>query len=408
MGLKSRFCLALFVTLFAVSYTPDFAIAQAGNSNQKQSAQKSKPKPNQSSKQSQTQKQSSSKGKSNTTTSKSSKSAQPNKSLAQKQNNNKGKSSTSKSSKAAQPNKSAAAKKGTNAAAGKQTKNVRVNVTRSSSKAATGARPSFATAMGLRGQHDDLSLKSSVAMVVNQDTNDVLFEKNTGVSLPIASITKLMAAMVVLDADLSLDEVIQINAEDARSYGKSRLAIGTTLTRREAMLLSLMSSENRAAYTLGRNYPGGVSAFVAAMNQKALDLGMRSSRFADPSGLSSNNVASADDLAKMVNASYQYTIIREYSTWPDLTMTINNRQQTFLNTNRLVRSGDMDIGLQKTGFISAAGKCLVMQANVNGSPLLLVFLDSVGTQSRFADAVRVKDWYQQMDPSDIRPLRRLM
>jgi D-alanyl-D-alanine endopeptidase (penicillin-binding protein 7) len=262
--------------------------------------------------------------------------------------------------------------------------------------------------MGLRGQHDDLSLKSSVAMVVNQDTNDVLFEKNTGVSLPIASITKLMAAMVVLDADLPMDESIQINAEDARSYGKSRLAAGTSLTRREAMLLSLMSSENRAAYTLGRNYPGGVSAFVAAMNQKARELGMHNSRFADPSGLSSNNVASADDLARMVSASYQYKAIREYSTWPDLTMTINKRQQTFLNTNRLVRSGDMDIGLQKTGFISAAGKCLVMQANINGSPLLLVFLDSVGTQSRFADAVRVKDWYQQIDPSDIRPLRRLM
>jgi D-alanyl-D-alanine endopeptidase (penicillin-binding protein 7) len=262
--------------------------------------------------------------------------------------------------------------------------------------------------MGLRGQHDDLSLKSSAAMVVNQDTNDVLFEKNTGVSLPIASITKLMAAMVVLDADLPLDEPIQINAEDARSYGKSRLATGTSLTRREAMLLSLMSSENRAAYTLGRNYPGGVSAFVDAMNQKARDLGMRNSHFADPSGLSSENVASADDLAKMVSASYQYKAIREYSTWPDLTMVINNRQQTFLNTNRLVRSGDMDIGLQKTGFISAAGKCLVMQANINGSPLLLVFLDSVGTQSRFADAVRVKDWYQQMDPTEIRPLRRLM
>ena len=374
--------MALFMTLFAVSYAPDFAIAQSSNTNQKQSAKKNKAKPDQST----------------------------NKSLAKKQSNNKRntKGNASKSSKAAQPNKSAAAKKNSNSGASKKTKDVRVTVTRSSSKPARGARPSFATAMGLRGQHDDLSLKSSVAMVVNQDTNDVLFEKNTGVSLPIASITKLMAAMVVLDADLPLDEVIRINAEDARSYGKSRLATGTSLTRREAMLLSLMSSENRAAYTLGRNYPGGVSAFVAAMNQKARDLGMRNSRFADPSGLSSNNVASADDLAKMVNASYQYKIIREYSTWPDLTMKINNRQQTFLNTNRLVRSGDMDIGLQKTGFISAAGRCLVMQANVNGSPLLLVFLDSVGTQSRFADAVRVKDWYQQMDPSDIVPLRRLM
>jgi D-alanyl-D-alanine endopeptidase (penicillin-binding protein 7) len=380
MRLKSQISLALFVTLFAVSYSPDSAIAQSSSTNQKQSASKDKAKPNQSA----------------------------NKSLAQKQSNPKGSGNNTSNNKTAKPGQSGKASNTKNANAAKKTKDVRVTVTRPASTAATGARPSFATAMGLRGQHDDLSLKSSVAMVVNQDTNDVLFEKNTGVSLPIASITKLMAAMVVLDADLPMDESIQINAEDARSYGKSRLATGTSLTRREAMLLSLMSSENRAAYTLGRNYPGGVSAFVVAMNQKAQDLGMRNSRFADPSGLSSNNVASADDLARMVSASYQYKAIREYSTWPDLTMTINKRQQTFLNTNRLVRSGDMDIGLQKTGFISAAGKCLVMQANINGSSLLLVFLDSVGTQSRFADAVRVKDWYQQIDPSEIRPLRRLM
>lgn len=387
MRLKSQVGLALFVTLFAVSYSPDFAIAQSNNNNQKQTASIDKAKPNHSA----------------------------NKSLAQKQSNSKGNSaSNNKTAKPGQVGKASnsknanAAKKGGNTNAAKKTRDVRVTVTRPANNATTGARPSFATAMGLRGQHDDLSLKSSAAMVVNQDTNDVLFEKNTGVSLPIASITKLMAAMVVLDADLPMDESIQINAEDARSYGKSRLAAGTSLTRREAMLLSLMSSENRAAYTLGRNYPGGVSAFVAAMNRKARELGMHNSRFADPSGLSSDNVASADDLARMVSASYQYKAIREYSTWPDLTMTINKRQQTFLNTNRLVRSGDMDIGLQKTGFISAAGKCLVMQANINGSPLLLVFLDSVGTQSRFADAVRVKDWYQQIDPSDIRPLRRLM
>lgn len=379
MRLKSQISLALFVTLSAVSYLSDSAIAQTNNNNQKQSASKDKAKPIQST----------------------------DKSLAQKQSNSKG-NSNSASNKTTKPGQAGKSSNTKNANTAKKTKDVRVTVTRPASNAATGARPSFATAMGLRGQHDDLSLKSSVAMVVNQDTNDVLFEKNTGVSLPIASITKLMAAMVVLDADLPMDESIQINAEDARSYGKSRLATGTSLTRREAMLLSLMSSENRAAYTLGRNYPGGVSAFVAAMNQKAQDLGMRNSRFADPSGLSSNNVASADDLARMVSASYQYKAIREYSTWPDLTMTINKRQQTFLNTNRLVRSGDMDIGLQKTGFISAAGKCLVMQANINGSPLLLVFLDSVGTQSRFADAVRVKDWYQQIDPSEIRPLRRLM
>jgi D-alanyl-D-alanine endopeptidase (penicillin-binding protein 7) len=292
-----------------------------------------------------------------------------------------------------------------NTKSNKQQKAVRVTVTRSSESVPS--HPSFATALGLRGQHDELSLKSSVAMVVNQDTQEVYFEKNSSVSLPIASITKLMTAMVVLDSKLPLDETIVINAEDVRSYAKSRIAGGTVMTREEALLLALMSSENRAAYTLGRNYPGGVAGFVDAMNRKAKELGMDHSRFADPTGLLSENVASAEDLARMLNASYQYKMIREFSTWPDLTMVIANRPQKFLNTNRLVRSGDMNIGLQKTGFISAAGKCLVMQARVNNTPLLLVFLDSVGTQSRFADAVRVRDWYERM-PLGTQPVRRLM
>lgn len=192
-----------------------------------------------------------------------------------------------------------------------------------------------------------------------------------------------------------------------RSYRTSRLAGGTVLTREEALLLALMSSENRAAYTLGRNYPGGVPAFVDAMNRKAKELGMDHSHFADPTGLLSENVASAEDLTRMLSAAYQYKMIREFSTWPDLTMVIAKRPQKFLNTNRLVRSGDMNIGLQKTGFINAAGKCLVMQARVNNTPLLLVFLDSVGTQSRFADAVRVRDWYERM-PGGAHPIRRLM
>ena len=288
----------------------------------------------------------------------------------------------------------------------KKPKTVRVTVTRSS-EPTVAAPPSFATALGLRGQHDDLNLKSSVAMVVNQDTKEVYFEKNPTVSLPIASITKLMTAMVVLDSKLPLDETLVINADDVHIYRSSRLAGGTTLTRQEALLLALMSSENRAAYTLGRNYPGGIPAFVDAMNRKAKELGMDHSRFADPTGLLSENVATAEDLTRMLNAAYQYKLIREYSTWPDLTMVIAKRPQKFLNTNRLVRAGDMDIGLQKTGFINAAGKCLVMQARVNNTPLLLVFLDSVGTQSRFADAVRVRDWYERM-PSGAQPIRRLM
>ena len=288
----------------------------------------------------------------------------------------------------------------------KKPKAVRVTVTRST-EPVVAARPSLASALGMRGQHDELSLKSSVAMVVNQDTKEVYFEKNSSVSLPIASITKLMTAMVVLDSKLPLDESLVINADDVNIYRSSRLAGGTVLTREEALLLALMSSENRAAYTLGRNYPGGIKAFVDAMNRKAKELGMDHSQFADPTGLLSENVASAEDLTRMLNAAYQYKMIREFSTWPDLTMVIAKRPQKFLNTNRLVRAGDMNIGLQKTGFINAAGKCLVMQARVNNTPLLLVFLNSVGTQSRFADAVRVRDWYERMPP-DAQPIRRLM
>jgi len=243
--------------------------------------------------------------------------------------------------------------------------------------------------------------------VVNQDTKDVYYEKNPSVSLPIASISKLMTAMVMLDAKLPMDEALVINAEDAHIYKHSRLAEGTILTREDALHLALMSSENRAAYTLARNYPGGLPAFIAAMNHKAKELGMEHTHFEDPTGLTSENVASAEDLTRMLNAAYQYKIIREFSTWPDMTMMIANRPQKFLNTNRLVRAGDMDIGLQKTGFINAAGRCLVMQARINNTPLLLVFLDSVGTQSRFADAVRVRDWYERM-PSGAQAIRRLM
>jgi D-alanyl-D-alanine endopeptidase (penicillin-binding protein 7) len=289
----------------------------------------------------------------------------------------------------------------------KKAKVVRTTVTRPS-EPVVAARPSFATALGLRGQYDDLNLKSSVAMVVNQDTKEVYFEKNSSVSLPIASITKLMTAMVVLDSKLPLDETLVINSDDVQSYRNSRLAGGTVLTREEALLLSLMSSENRAAYTLGRNYPGGMPAFIEAMNRKAREIGMTHSRFADPTGLLSDNVASAEDLTRLLGSAYQYKVIREFSTWPDLTMMVNKRPQKFVNTNRLVRAGDMNIGLQKTGFINAAGKCLVMQAKINNTPLLLVFLDSVGTQSRFADAVRVKDWYERLPEGEVQPIRRLM
>jgi D-alanyl-D-alanine endopeptidase (penicillin-binding protein 7) len=257
---------------------------------------------------------------------------------------------------------------------------------------------SFGTAMGLNRHSDDLNLKSNVAIVVDQQTQEILFEKNSNVVLPIASITKLLTAMTMLDAKLPMDEVLEINDEDAAIYRNSRLAKGTTLTRQEALLLALMSSENRAAYTLGRNYPGGMNAFMAAMNRKAQAIGMIHSSFEDPTGLTSKNVSTAEDLAILVSNAYQYPLIRQFTTTPNHLKMINRREQAFLNSNRLVRSGDMEILIQKTGYISEAGRCLVMMALVNNRPYTMVFLDSVGSQSRFADAVRVKDWLEDLEP----------
>lgn len=268
-----------------------------------------------------------------------------------------------------------------------------------------GGHLSFGAALGLARSRDDLNLKSSVSIIVDQKTQDVLFEKNPNTVLPIASITKLMTAMVVLDAKLPMDEMLVINDEDARIYNHSRLAAGTELTRREAMLLALMSSENRAAYTLGRNYPGGIAAFIPAMNRKAREIGMLHSKFADPTGLTNQNASTAEDLARMVNAAYQYPTIRDFSTNTNYTKIIKGRPQEFISSNRLVRSGDMEIGLQKTGYIADAGRCLVMQASVKGRPVIMVFLDSAGKLSRFADAVRVKDWIEE--GGDVKAIRHM-
>jgi len=287
-------------------------------------------------------------------------------------------------------------------------KKVRATTTRSKSDAAEERRPSFAAAMGLRGKHDDLNLKSSVALIVDRQTHEVLFEKNSHAALPIASITKLMTSLVVLDAQLPFDEQIVIHQDDVNVYPgrtRSRVTEGARMTREQALILALMSSENRAAHALGRNYPGGIPAFVDAMNAKARLLGMAQSKFADPTGLSSDNVSSPEDLTKLVEAAYQHKSLREFSTKPDYNIMIGKREQKFINTNRLVRASDMDIGLQKTGYISAAGRCLVMQAKVVGRDVVMVFLDSVGAQSRFADAVRVRQWLEA-NPTP-QPLRRL-
>ncbi len=291
----------------------------------------------------------------------------------------------------------------------KNQKSVRTTTTRSKSvKAPDEKRPSLAAAMGLRGNHDDLNLKSSVALIVDRQTHEVLFEKNAHAALPIASITKLMTSLVVLEAQLPLDEEIVITQSDVNAYPgrtRSRVTEGARMTRKEAMILSLMSSENRVSQALGRNYPGGIPAFVDAMNAKARLLGMTQSKFADPTGLSSENVSSPEDLTKLVEAAYQHKTIRDFSTQPDYSLMIGKREQKFINTNRLVRANDMDIGLQKTGYISAAGRCLVMQAKVVGRDVVMVFLDSVGKQSRFADAVRVREWLEA-NPSP-EALRRL-
>ncbi|WOB10568.1 D-alanyl-D-alanine endopeptidase [Piscinibacter gummiphilus] len=259
------------------------------------------------------------------------------------------------------------------------------------------ARPSFGQIAGLHSAADPLDLKSSVALVMDQDTNEVLFSKNPQAVLPIASLTKLMTALVVTEAKLPLDEVLTISQDDVDTEkgSRSRLTVGTQLTRGEMMHLALMSSENRAAHALGRHYPGGLDAFVAAMNRKAIELGMPATRYVEPTGLSSRNQSSARDLATLVKAAHHYPLIRELSTSPEHQVAVGHRNLQFRNTNGLVRDPDWNIGLQKTGYISEAGRCLVMQAQMAGRQLIMVFLDSAGKYSRIGDAERVRKWVNE-------------
>jgi D-alanyl-D-alanine endopeptidase (penicillin-binding protein 7) len=244
----------------------------------------------------------------------------------------------------------------------------------------------------------ELRLASSKALIVNQDTGETLYAKSTDLPTPIASVTKLMTAMVMLDAHLPMDEQITISeAEvDTLKGTGSRLRVGTNLTRSELLQLALMASENRAATALGRNYPGGLPVFVSAMNAKATELGMTRSHFVDPSGLNSDNVSTAEDLVKMVRAAYQYPEIRQVTTTPDYQVPVHGLRNPiqFLNTNILVRNSDWMIGLSKTGFINEAGRCLVMQAEIAGQPLIIVLLDSYGKYSRIGDAQRIRKWIE--------------
>ncbi len=255
---------------------------------------------------------------------------------------------------------------------------------------------SFGRIEGLHETRDALALKSSVALVLDQDTSEVLFSKNTQAVLPIASLTKLMTGLIVVEAALPLDEVIEITEADVdtEKFSRSHLRVGTRLTRGEMLHLALMSSENRAAHALGRYYPGGLDAFVDAMNRKAQALGMRDTNYVEPTGLSSRNQSTAPDLARLVKAASGHALIRDLSTSPESRFAVGRRTLQFRNTNGLVRNPSWEIGLQKTGYIVEAGRCLVMQASMAGRKLILVFLDSNGKNSRLGDAERVRHWIE--------------
>ena len=253
-------------------------------------------------------------------------------------------------------------------------------------------------AAGLNLTRDPLALASNVAFVLDQTSSEVLFEKNANVALPIASITKLMTGLVVVQAQQDMNEMLAVTDDDIdhEKHTHSRLSVGSRMTRGDLLHIALMSSENRAASALGRNYPGGITAFVAAMNAKAKALGMNDTRYVDSSGLSSRNVASARDLAKLAIVAHQEPLLREYSTDPKTEVDAGGRIMHYSNTNRLVTNPDWDIGLQKTGFINEAGRCLVMQAMIQGRAVIMVFLDSKGKLSRTADAGRMRKWLEAL------------
>jgi len=300
------------------------------------------------------------------------------------------KAAKTKSSKAAKPGRAERAK-GKNARKGRQAANA----------AGHTAPPSFGQLAGLHSTGDPLALKSSVALVVDQDTHEVLLSKNGHAVLPIASLTKLMTGLIVSEANLPLDEVITITSADVDT-GKgshSRLAVGAQLTRGELLHLALMASENRAAHALGRTFPGGMERFVGLMNARAVALGMKSTHYVEPTGLSSANHSSAHDLAALVAVAARDPLLRQLSTSPEYEVAVGHRVLEFKNTNRLVRDPDWRIGLQKTGYISEAGRCLVMQALVAERRLIMVFLDSEGKYSRLADAERVRRWIESQPPA---------
>lgn len=269
----------------------------------------------------------------------------------------------------------------------------------------SGAR-SASTAADLPGFNrglDPVTLKSHAALVVDQVNSEVLFEKNSDIAAPIASLTKLMTALVVIESNQDLDEVLEVTSDDIdrEKHTGSRLRVGSQLTRDDMLHIALMSSENRAASALGRNFPGGRTRFVALMNAKARALGMHDTHFVEPTGLSSDNVSSPRDLAKLVVAAHKHALIREYSTHARHTVNAGRYRLQYVNSNRLVVNPNWEIGLQKTGYITEAGQCLVMQARIDGRPVVMVFLDSKGKYSRLGDASRIRKWLEISRPKDV-------
>jgi D-alanyl-D-alanine endopeptidase (penicillin-binding protein 7) len=276
---------------------------------------------------------------------------------------------------------------------------------RTASRAATAhkqAVPGIVNHFAESADGEKIALGSASVLVLDQESGQPLLEHNAHAVLPIASVSKLMTAMVVLDARERMPEQITISHEDIDTLrgSSSRLPVGVRLSWHDALLVALMSSENRAAHALARSYPGGVAAFVKAMNRKAWALGMRNTHFEEPTGLSANNVSTAQDLSRMVIAAHQYATIRAYSTRDKTELPLGRRMVAFSNTNALVRQGEWQIGLSKTGYIAEAGRCLVMQAELAGRPVVLVLLDSAGKMTRVGDANRIKHWLEAKNNTD--------
>ncbi|HWW69661.1 MAG TPA: serine hydrolase [Duganella sp.] len=285
-----------------------------------------------------------------------------------------------------------------------QAKEARPSPAAREKKAAHGkraAKPAVRRVLKAPGVARLATLKSSAVYILDPKTGEVLYQKNAGAAMPVASLTKLMTALVVLEARQDMDEMLEVTGADVDrlKFSSSRLQVGTRLSRSAMLHLALMSSENRAAAALGRNFPGGTRRFVAAMNAKARALGMLNTRYVEPTGLSSANVSSPQDLAKLVIAVEKHALIRRYSTDRDFTIRQGGRQTVYHNTNRLTANRSWRIRLQKTGYISEAGRCMVLHATVKGRPTVMVFLDSQGKYARVADANNVRAWLAGYKPA---------